>query len=294
MPEPETCTAARVSFRAGLSAAAGVMAGESPVDLGGPGLEFLDFREYSYGDDIRHVDWRVSARLGRGLEKLFTRVYRAERKAEVVWLVDLSGSMGYLWKPRAEALLLGIAAAVSERLGDTVYLVTYSHRVRSYRPSKPLAAAYLALKDICTYGYGGSLGPGDAATAAARVAHARPVILFSDYAARLRSYRRAARLVSAASGWLAAFLAVTPGELGLSPPGVVYLGSPEGGGGIADLGEFSVRVRRHVNSVREVFGMGRVFEVRSPEARLARRTVVAYSRWRARMPVEAAWHAGVL
>ncbi|MDD4151690.1 MAG: DUF58 domain-containing protein [Candidatus Gracilibacteria bacterium] len=57
----------------------------------GRGLEFSDFREYEPGDDVKTIDWIVSAREG----KTFTRLYREERELSVNFLLDLSSSMKF-------------------------------------------------------------------------------------------------------------------------------------------------------------------------------------------------------
>ncbi|TVR44411.1 MAG: DUF58 domain-containing protein [Planctomycetota bacterium] len=56
----------------------------------GQGMEFDEVRQYQAGDDIRHIDWNVTARSGRP----FVKVYREERQLSVMLIVDASGSMG--------------------------------------------------------------------------------------------------------------------------------------------------------------------------------------------------------
>ena len=282
----EHCREARLGLRAGRAVAAGLLAGENPVDRPGPGIEYMDYREYMYGDDIRHVDWRISARLGAAQGKLYLRVYRAERRARLAWLVDLSSSMGYLWKPRAAAFLLGLASTLSARLGDTVQPLLVSDRVEVYPPMRPQEAAWLAVKKICSGGLHGSLGPGDAAADAAAIARGRTLVAFTDYASSPRGYRLLRRAVEAAGGWPAAFIVATPGELGEVPPGTVYLYSPEGGGaGPVSLLEYSRRAREHVILVKEALGRGRLYEARAPGGRrMAVEAALAYAGWRYRLP----------
>ncbi len=57
----------------------------------GQGMEFEEVREYAIGDDVRSIDWNVSARAG----KPFVKVFREERELTVMLLVDLSGSMQF-------------------------------------------------------------------------------------------------------------------------------------------------------------------------------------------------------
>ncbi len=283
----DTCQQARLGLAAGKMAAAGLLAGETPVDMAGPGIEFLDYREYMYGDDAKHIDWRASARLGLSQGKLYMRVYRAERKARIAWLVDLSRSMFHLWKPFAAAFLVGVASTLSEKLGDTVQPVFYASSVDSYPPMRPAEAAWLAVRKICEQAGGGRLRIGDAVGLAARAARGKPLIAFTDYGAPVRDYIRLKRAVESAYGWLAVFAVATPGERGVVPPGLVYLyGVERGGGAPVSLEEYARRARRHIRLVREAVGEGRLVEAASPGGkRLSVEAALAYMRWRSRLPV---------
>ena len=78
----------------------------------GQGMEFEEVREYSIGDDVRSIDWNVSARAG----KPFVKVFREERELNVMLLVDLSGSMQFGaipgLSPRSKMAAAAEAAAV--------------------------------------------------------------------------------------------------------------------------------------------------------------------------------------
>ena len=65
-----------------------VLAGEYVSVFKGLGMEFEDVREYQAGDDIRTIDWNVTARLGHPYIKRF----REERELNIMFLVDLSYS----------------------------------------------------------------------------------------------------------------------------------------------------------------------------------------------------------
>lgn len=70
--------------------ASGMSYGRGKGTSAGSGIEFVDVREYSPGDDLRAVDWNLYARL----DKLLVRVFRQEREHDVHVLVDCSRSMG--------------------------------------------------------------------------------------------------------------------------------------------------------------------------------------------------------
>ena len=65
--------------------------GEYQSSFKGQGLDFDDFREYQHGDEIRFIDWNVTARMGMP----FVRKFREERELNVIIAVDVSGSSDY-------------------------------------------------------------------------------------------------------------------------------------------------------------------------------------------------------
>jgi uncharacterized protein (DUF58 family) len=104
----------------------------------GTGLEFDDVREYDVGDDVRHIDWNVTARAG----KPYVKVYREERELSIVALVDCSGSMRFGAIPgvseRAKQALAAEAAAViainAMRNRDRIGLVAFTDRTEVHLP----------------------------------------------------------------------------------------------------------------------------------------------------------------
>lgn len=95
---------------------------------------FKEVREYAAGDDIRFIDWNVSARLGNPYSKLFEE----ERELTVMLLIDISGSahFGTLQSTKRElAAQLGAVLAFSAiNNGDKVGVVFYSDKVESFIP----------------------------------------------------------------------------------------------------------------------------------------------------------------
>jgi len=65
--------------------------GERRSRARGQSVEFADFRNYSVGDDLRHLDWNLYARL----EKLFLKLYEEEQELRVTFFLDASESMGF-------------------------------------------------------------------------------------------------------------------------------------------------------------------------------------------------------
>lgn len=97
-------------------AAEGTFAGPHKSIFRGTAVEFADYREYSPGDDIRLVDWKVFARTDRH----YVRLYDAERNLLTFLLVDTSGSMAYSGAVQRTPSKLQHAARLAAALG---YLV---------------------------------------------------------------------------------------------------------------------------------------------------------------------------
>lgn len=113
-----------------------VMAGEYESAFRGRGMEFEEVREYIPGDDIRTIDWNVTARTGRPHVKL----YREERELVVMLMVDLSasGQFGSVQKFKREvaAEVAAVLAYTAIRNNDKVGLLLFTDRVEKYVPPK--------------------------------------------------------------------------------------------------------------------------------------------------------------
>jgi len=91
----------------------------------GRGIDFEEFRQYQPGDDIRTIDWRVTARTG----KPFTKVFREERERPVLIAIDQSGSMFFGSHVAFKSVIAAQAAAIfcwlaidnGDRVGGLVY-----------------------------------------------------------------------------------------------------------------------------------------------------------------------------
>ncbi len=232
------CKRMKSELRAGLSQSASMTVGESPVDVMGIGLEYLDLREYRYGDDVRRVDWRASARSVD--ERLFVKVYRVERRVQVNLVVDLTSSMGFKEKPFILARALGIVLGLAEKLKDVIRPVVLADRVRVYPLMGGEKASYLLLKEACS-GFRGGLTLGEL--------RLRRSVIFTDPAQPLEEVDRARRMGASL------FLVTSKGELGLPVSGIGEVGDLESGlNGFYDLNEFSTAVRIHLNSIKALLG----------------------------------------
>jgi len=113
-----------------------VLAGEYHSVFKGRGMEFAEVKEYAYGDDIRNIDWNVTARLGHPYVKKFDE----ERELTVILAVDVSGSGEFgsnqLLKREIAAELCAIIAFAAIRNNDKVGLVMFTDQVEKYIPPR--------------------------------------------------------------------------------------------------------------------------------------------------------------
>ena len=111
----------------------------------GRGMEFDEVREYQPGDDVRTIDWNVTARSGTA----FVKRYREERELTVLFLVDVSASQGFGSQQRskletaAEAAALLMVSALKN--GDKVGMALFADQVVKYLPPRKGKSAVLRL-----------------------------------------------------------------------------------------------------------------------------------------------------
>jgi len=114
--------------------------GSHPSRLRGSGISFLGYREYQFGDDIRHVDWNVTARHARPMLKTFEH----EQASAFMLVLDASASMrtptADKWQRATE--LAAVIALVGARESELVGGVVVSSVVEGYyRPGRGIAHA---------------------------------------------------------------------------------------------------------------------------------------------------------
>ncbi|MHC4471633.1 MAG: DUF58 domain-containing protein [Planctomycetota bacterium] len=126
-----------------------LLAGSYSSVFRGAGLEFDGVREYVEGDDPRSVDWNVTARVGRP----FVKKYVDERELTVLFLLDLSASMGGgfgFWSARQTAARVCACLALSAiRNNDKVGLIAFSEAVDKYVPPSKGAGHVLRIVRDC-------------------------------------------------------------------------------------------------------------------------------------------------
>lgn len=197
----------------------------------GQGIEFDDFREYQPGDDVRFIDWNVTARMNDP----FVRKYVEERELTVMLCVDVSGSGDYgsLEDSKREraAEIAAVFAFSAVQNQDKVGLTLFSNGIEQYLPARKGAPhALRILRDILNN------EPKQQGTdiksaldlALERIAHRALVIVVSDFITPDSAWEKSLRAVAAKHDVVAAQI-MDPRELALPDAGRVCLEDPETG-----------------------------------------------------------------
>lgn len=111
-----------------------MFSGEYHSSFKGRGMEFDEVREYQIGDDVRQIDWNVTARSGVPYIKKFTE----ERELSVVFLIDASGSQrfgsGKSLKSELAAELTALLSLAAIKNNDKVGMIIFTDRIEKFVP----------------------------------------------------------------------------------------------------------------------------------------------------------------
>ncbi len=153
----------------------------------GPSLDLAEVREYQPGDEVRRIDWNVTARMNR----LFVRQYHEEREITAWLLVDLSPSMTFGTRRRLKRELAvefaGVASYIIARHGDKVGAMVFPGRGTPLVPPRTGRRHALRIIHVLSQATAGGEGPTDLAAtlrAAAGVLRRRHLVfVISDFIA---------------------------------------------------------------------------------------------------------------
>jgi len=111
-----------------------IFAGEYHSAFKGRGMSFSEVREYQYGDDVRNIDWNVTARY----DKAYIKTYEEERELTVMLLIDISASQNFGTKERFKKdLITEIAAVISFSAiqnNDKVGVIFFTDKIEKFIP----------------------------------------------------------------------------------------------------------------------------------------------------------------
>jgi uncharacterized protein (DUF58 family) len=128
-----------------------LVGGEYHSVFRGMGMAFAEVREYQPGDDVRTIDWNVTARMGHPFIKRFIE----ERELTVVLLVDCSGSQQFGTQQLKREVAAEVAAVIAFSAlhnNDKVGLIAFSDRVERFvRPGKGTRHGLRLIRDVLTF-----------------------------------------------------------------------------------------------------------------------------------------------
>lgn len=206
-----------------------VLSGEYHSVFKGRGMEFSEVREYQYGDDVRTIDWNVSARMGHP----FVKVFEEERELTVMLLVDVSssGDFGTVERMKGELAIeiCALLAFSAIKNNDKVGLIIFTDRIEKFVPPKKGKKHVLrVLRELL---YHEPEGRGTDISMAleylSRIIHRRAVVfLVSDFIAP--DYQKAMQIANKRHD-LVAITITDPREMDLPDIGLIELEDAETG-----------------------------------------------------------------
>jgi len=237
-----------------------ILAGEYESVFKGRGMEFDEVREYTPGDEIRSIDWNVTARMGHPYVKRFVE----ERELTIMFLVDLSasGSFGSIEKTKNEvaAELCALLSFSAVKNNDKVGLIIFTDTIEMFIPPKKGVSHVLRLiRDLLNF------KPKQAQTNIAealdylgRVTNRRCVVfLVSDF--QSEGFEKPLRILGKRHDLIALSI-IDPREIVMPDAGLVELEDAETGERVViDTGSASVRKefeklgRERSSRLRDIF-----------------------------------------
>ena len=115
-----------------------IFAGQYHSAFKGRGMAFAEVREYQFGDDVRDIDWNVTARF----RKPYVKVFEEERELTVMLLIDVSGSLDFgTRKCMKSDMAVEMAATIAFSAiqnNDKIGVIFFSDRIEKYIPPTKL------------------------------------------------------------------------------------------------------------------------------------------------------------
>ncbi|MBU0720433.1 DUF58 domain-containing protein [bacterium] len=127
------------------------MVGNNPSIFQGEGYDFIELREYMPGDDIRHIDWNITAKM----QKPFIKIFREERELNVVVVSVLNGSVHFGSKKFKQDAIADIVALLSFstlKNGDLLSSYIFTDTMVSHlKPSKKINQVQKSVQEILDF-----------------------------------------------------------------------------------------------------------------------------------------------
>lgn len=226
-----------------------MMAGQYKSVFRGSGIEFEEVREYTPGDEVKSIDWKVSARLGRP----FIKRFREERELVVILLVDMSASGNFGTTDNLKREIAAETAAIlafnAIRNNDKVGVILFTDTVEKYIPPKKGAShVWRVIKEIYTFEPERSgTDIENAVLYLGRVCRKKAVaFLISDFLDR--DYAKQVRMISKKHELIGVLLS-DPGDFNLPGSGIFYARDFETGN-LVELDASDEKTRKQYNALK--------------------------------------------
>ncbi len=206
-----------------------LFSGEYHSSFKGRGIEFSNVREYSWGDDVRTIDWNTSARKNDLYVKLFTE----ERERTVMLVFDGSGSMFFGSRRRTRKELAAEVSAVlafsAIMNNDKVGLLIFSDRVEKFiPPRKGRSHVLVILEEIISFTPQSRKTDITAALSFIRTTQKRQAIVFLLTDLIDERYEKAMKILNARHDFVVVYLG-DPLDTEIPSSGILMLRDPESG-----------------------------------------------------------------
>ena len=127
------------------------MVGNNPSIFQGEGYDFIELREYMPGDDIRHIDWNITAKM----QKPYIKIFREERELNVVIVSILNGSVHFgskKFKQESIAEVVALLGFSTIKNGDLLSSYIYTDKMVSHlKPSKKVHQVQKSVDEILKF-----------------------------------------------------------------------------------------------------------------------------------------------
>ncbi|NPA58905.1 MAG: DUF58 domain-containing protein [Epsilonproteobacteria bacterium] len=127
------------------------MVGNNPSVFQGEGYDFIELREYMAGDDIRHIDWNITAKM----QKPYIKVFREERELNVVLVSVLNGSVHFGSKKFKQDTIAEVVALLgfsTLKNGDTLSSYIFTDKMVTHtKPSKKTHQVQKSVSEILEF-----------------------------------------------------------------------------------------------------------------------------------------------
>ena len=238
----------------------GLLAGLHRSPHRGGSVEFAEYTEYTPGDELRHVDWKVYAKT----DKYYVKQYEDETNLRAYFVIDASGSMNFasedapLTKLRYVAFLVATFAHLLVRQGDAVGGMAFDRRANQFLPASSsqshLDDVFYLLEHLSGTG---ETGFEEALrTIAERAPRRSMVMLFSDFLGADEEVMNLIKVLKEQHRDVAAFHVVDPAEMTLPYEGLRIFEGLEGEGELLadpdDLREaYIAKMREHLGFIEQ-------------------------------------------